>query len=182
MKHEGGVSNHAVVSHEAWLTARTAFLKKEKEFTRQRDELSRLRRELPWERVDKAYMFDAPGGKESLAELFGKRSQLAVYHFMFDPDLGRRLPALLVLGRQLQRHRCAPRAPRRELRRDLARPPRQARGVQEAHGLELRVGVVVRYRLQPRLRRVLHAGSARERPRHLQLQARRRWTCRTARA
>ncbi len=78
--------DHSVVSHDAWLAARVAFLAKEKEFSRLRDELSRQRRQLPWEKVDKAYVFDGPRGKESLAELFGPRSQLAVYHFMFAPD------------------------------------------------------------------------------------------------
>ena len=81
-----GIKNHPVVSHEEWLAARTAFLAKEKEFTRLRDELSRQRRELPWERVDKQYVFDGPGGKETLAELFENRNQLVVYHFMFPPD------------------------------------------------------------------------------------------------
>jgi predicted dithiol-disulfide oxidoreductase (DUF899 family) len=80
------IRDHAVVSHEEWLAARTAFLAREKEFTRERDELSRQRRELPWERVDKVYTFDGPSGKETLAELFGKRSQLIVYHFMFSPE------------------------------------------------------------------------------------------------
>lgn len=79
------IKGHPVVSREQWLGARTAFLAKEKEFTRQRDELNRLRRALPWERVEKAYVFDGPNGKESLADLFADRSQLAVYHFMFDP-------------------------------------------------------------------------------------------------
>jgi predicted dithiol-disulfide oxidoreductase (DUF899 family) len=76
---------HAVVSHEAWIAARKEFLKKEKEFTRQRDELSRLRRELPWERVENRYEFEGPGGKAALADLFGNRSQLIVYHFMLGP-------------------------------------------------------------------------------------------------
>lgn len=80
------VPAHPVVSHEAWLAARTALLAKEKEFTRLREELSRERRELPWERVEKAYVFDAPGGRESLADLFEGRSQLVVYHFMFAPE------------------------------------------------------------------------------------------------
>jgi predicted dithiol-disulfide oxidoreductase (DUF899 family) len=62
-------------------------LAKEKEFTRLRDQLSKERRELPWERVEKNYIFDGPGGKETLAQLFQGRSQLLVYHFMFDPDL-----------------------------------------------------------------------------------------------
>jgi predicted dithiol-disulfide oxidoreductase (DUF899 family) len=60
--------------------------KKEKEFSRLRDELSRQRRELPWEKVEKAYGFDGPKGKETLADLFGGRSQLIVYHFMLGPD------------------------------------------------------------------------------------------------
>jgi predicted dithiol-disulfide oxidoreductase (DUF899 family) len=82
----GGSKDHAVVSHKQWLSARTAFLKKEKEFTRLRDKLSRQRQELPWEKVDKSYLFDGPSGKETLPQLFGKRSQLIVYHFMFDPS------------------------------------------------------------------------------------------------
>ena len=76
---------HEVVSREKWTEARKALLAKEKEFTRQRDELSRRRRELPWVKVEKEYMFEGPQGKETLAELFGGRSQLIVYHFMFGP-------------------------------------------------------------------------------------------------
>src|ERR1700686_1094267 len=73
-----------VVSHKEWLGARTAFLAKEKEFTRLRDELSEQRRGLPWEAVTKTYVFDGPDGKQTLPELFEGRSQLIVYHFMFD--------------------------------------------------------------------------------------------------
>jgi predicted dithiol-disulfide oxidoreductase (DUF899 family) len=79
------VKDHPVVSHAEWLAARTAFLAKEKEFTRLRDELSRHRRELPWEAVDKKYVFDGPNGKQTLAELFDGKNQLLVYHFMFYP-------------------------------------------------------------------------------------------------
>ena len=78
--------DHPVVSHPEWIAARQALLAKEKEFTRLRDELSRLRRALPWERVDKDYVFDGPRGKETLADLFEGRSQLLVYHFMFAPE------------------------------------------------------------------------------------------------
>ncbi len=81
-----GVNDHPVVSHAEWLAARTAFLAREKEFTRLRDELNRQRRQLPWEKVDKQYVFDGPGGKVTLAELFGDKSQLIVYHFMFSPE------------------------------------------------------------------------------------------------
>lgn len=80
------IENHKVVSKDEWLKARVQLLAKEKEFTRLRDQLSQQRRELPWERVDKEYVFDGPKGKESLAQLFEKRSQLIVYHFMFNPS------------------------------------------------------------------------------------------------
>jgi predicted dithiol-disulfide oxidoreductase (DUF899 family) len=75
-----------IASQAEWLAARKELLKKEKEFSKLRDELSRQRREMPWEKLEKAYMFDGPKGKESLADLFGERSQLIVYHFMLGPD------------------------------------------------------------------------------------------------
>jgi len=77
--------DHAVVSRPEWLAARKAHLQKEKEFTHLRDELSRSRRELPWEKVEKEYVFETLQGKKKLAELFGGRSQLFVYHFMLGP-------------------------------------------------------------------------------------------------
>jgi predicted dithiol-disulfide oxidoreductase (DUF899 family) len=79
------VKQAKVVPAAEWLAARRAFLAKEKEFTRLRDELSRQRRELPWERVEKGYAFEGPHGKATLADLFGKRSQLVIYHFMMGP-------------------------------------------------------------------------------------------------
>jgi predicted dithiol-disulfide oxidoreductase (DUF899 family) len=79
------VKSSNVVSHDEWIDARKEFLKKEKEFTYQRDEISRLRRELPWEKVEKNYEFETPGEKISLADLFGGRSQLVIYHFMLGP-------------------------------------------------------------------------------------------------
>jgi predicted dithiol-disulfide oxidoreductase (DUF899 family) len=74
-----------VVSHDEWLAARKEFLNKEKAFTRMRDELSRQRRGLPWENVEKRYEFDSTRGKVTLADLFDGRSQLIVYHFMLAP-------------------------------------------------------------------------------------------------
>jgi predicted dithiol-disulfide oxidoreductase (DUF899 family) len=76
----------SVASHGEWLAARKELLAKEKEFTRARDELTRARQELPWEPVEKEYVFDGPDGEETLAELFDGRSQLLVYHFMFAPE------------------------------------------------------------------------------------------------
>ncbi len=77
--------NRRVVSHQDWLDARKVLLAQEKAFTRERDALSRARRELPWERVESDYAFDGPNGEVSLAELFAGRSQLIVYHFMLGP-------------------------------------------------------------------------------------------------
>ncbi len=79
-------TQHEVVSREEWLKARIAHLKAEKEFTRQREELSRQRRALPWERVEKNYVFEGPRGAETLGDLFGGREQLVVYHFMLGPN------------------------------------------------------------------------------------------------
>ncbi len=80
-----GVKEHKVVSHKDWIAARKQFLAKEKKFSKLRDELNRQRRNLPWEKVEKEYVFDGPGGKETLAELFCGKSQLLIYHFMFGP-------------------------------------------------------------------------------------------------
>jgi predicted dithiol-disulfide oxidoreductase (DUF899 family) len=78
--------NHPTVSREEWTAARKAHLAKEKELTRAYDELSRQLRELPWVKVEKNYVFDGPNGKETLADLFGGRSQLVVNHFMLGPE------------------------------------------------------------------------------------------------
>ena len=80
------LKRHRVVSGKAWIAARKKLLAREKTFTRLRDKLSKVRRELPWEVVAKEYVFEGPGGKETLAGLFDGRSQLVVYHFMFGPD------------------------------------------------------------------------------------------------
>ncbi len=77
--------NPKVVSPAEWLAARKELLAKEKDFTHLRDELSRKRLELPWEKVEKNYVFEGPNGKVSLADLFGNKSQLIVYHFMLGP-------------------------------------------------------------------------------------------------
>jgi predicted dithiol-disulfide oxidoreductase (DUF899 family) len=77
---------HTIVSKPEWIAARKRLLEREKEFTRLRDELSAERRKLPWERVDKRYVFQTAGGDKTLAELFGDKHQLAIYHLMFAPD------------------------------------------------------------------------------------------------
>ena len=82
----GPITDHPVVSHEQWLAKRIELLDREKAFFHARDEIARERRELPWERVDKNYVFDGPNGKETLGDLFEGRRQLIVYHFMFAPE------------------------------------------------------------------------------------------------
>jgi predicted dithiol-disulfide oxidoreductase (DUF899 family) len=91
-------TGHKVVANAEWLEARKAFLAKEKELTRVRDELSRQRRELPWERVDKNYVFDGPNGSETLADLFDGKSQLIIYHFMFGPGWAEGCPSCSLLA------------------------------------------------------------------------------------
>ena len=80
------VEQNPVVSHPEWVEARTSLLVREKQLTRLREELALERRGLPWEAVTKEYAFEGPDGKRTLAEMFEDRSQLIVYHFMFDPD------------------------------------------------------------------------------------------------
>jgi predicted dithiol-disulfide oxidoreductase (DUF899 family) len=74
-----------VVPRDEWLVARKDLLTREKELTRLRDEVSRHRRELPWVKIDKEYVFDGQDGRKTLADLFDGRSQLIVYHFMLGP-------------------------------------------------------------------------------------------------
>jgi len=80
------MTDHQVVTPKEWGEARKHLLAKEKEFTRLRDQLSQTRQDLPWVRVTKQYVFDGPGGKQTLGQLFNGHSQLVVYHFMFAPD------------------------------------------------------------------------------------------------
>jgi predicted dithiol-disulfide oxidoreductase (DUF899 family) len=90
--------DHPIVSRDDWTAARKELLSKEKEFTRERDRLSALRRQLPWVKVDKAYVFDGPAGKETLADLFDGRTQLIVYHFMFGPGWEQGCPSCSLLA------------------------------------------------------------------------------------
>jgi len=77
---------HAVVSSEEWTKKRKELLVKEKEFNKLRDQLSQLRRQLPWEKVEREYVFSGMDGDVTLSQLFAGKSQLIVYHFMFAPD------------------------------------------------------------------------------------------------
>jgi predicted dithiol-disulfide oxidoreductase (DUF899 family) len=82
------MADHRIVSQDEWLTARRDLLAKEKAATRLRDEVNAARLALPWVKVEKPYTFETPEGRRSLADLFGGRSQLVVYHFMLGPGWG----------------------------------------------------------------------------------------------
>ncbi len=79
------MQHNPIVSRDEWLAAHKEFLVKEKHLTRMRERLNAERQALPWVKVDKPYIFDAPGGKQTLADLFGGRSQLVINHFMLGP-------------------------------------------------------------------------------------------------
>ena len=87
------IENRKIVSRDEWLAARKKLLAKEKRLTRERDTLAAERRQLPWVTVEKNYVFDSPGGKKTLADLFDSRSQLIVYHFMFGPEWNEGCPS-----------------------------------------------------------------------------------------
>ena len=158
-----------IVSHAEWIAARTELLNKEKEFTRLRDELSRQRRELPWEKVKKEYVFDGPNGKETLGDLFGGKSQLMIYHFMLGPGWVEGCPSCSFLADHFDG--SVPHLAARDAK--LVVVSTGAAGsdwrVQDAHGLAVQVGIVVRERFQSRLQRIVHEGRDRQRADVLQL-------------
>ena len=80
------MTTHTTASREQWLAARLELLEAEKELTRRSDAVARQRQQLPWVPVEKDYRFETEAGAASLADLFGGRSQLLVYHFMFGPE------------------------------------------------------------------------------------------------
>jgi len=92
------MENHKIVSQEEWIRARRELLAKEKKLTRERDALSEERRNLPWVKIDKEYVFDSPNGKVTLKELFGDKNQLVVYHFMFGPGWEQGCPSCSMIA------------------------------------------------------------------------------------
>src|SRR6202000_838222 len=83
---EDRMTSHQVVSHDEWIKASQRLLAKEKEFTKLREQMAEERRKLPWDQIEKEYVFETPEGKETLADLFQGRGQLIVQHLMFGPD------------------------------------------------------------------------------------------------
>jgi predicted dithiol-disulfide oxidoreductase (DUF899 family) len=92
------VENPRVVSQAEWIAARKELLAKEKTLTRQRDALVEERQRLPWVKVEKDYVFDTGAGKKALPQLFGAKSQLVIYHFMFGPDWEQGCPSCSLLA------------------------------------------------------------------------------------
>jgi predicted dithiol-disulfide oxidoreductase (DUF899 family) len=130
------------VTREEWLTARRAFLEREKAFDRERDALAAARRELPRVKIDERYVLSEPSGERTLLDLFGDQPQLMVYHFMFGP------------GATEGCHGCSYVADNIEggWRHFVARRRPGNRGLQEADGLDDALALVRRKRLQLRLR------------------------------
>jgi predicted dithiol-disulfide oxidoreductase (DUF899 family) len=120
---------HTVVSQDQWLAARKALLAKEKEFTEARDALSTERRDMPWVKVDKPYVFDGPNGRETLADLFGGKSQLIVYHFMLAPGWGEGCKSCSYLADHFRWRDTAPCTTRRHDAGRVARAARRDRGL-----------------------------------------------------
>jgi predicted dithiol-disulfide oxidoreductase (DUF899 family) len=120
---------------------------KEKEIPRLQDELSAGRRELPWVKVEKKYVFDGPDGKMTLGDLFDGRSQLFVYHFMFGPDWEEGCPSCSIVADHFDGRVVASRTTRCKAAGRFTSAPAEDKGISEAHGLALQVGFIVRERL-----------------------------------
>ena len=150
------IENHKIVSESEWIDYRKALLKDEKEFTILRDRLSQQRQDLPWVVINKEYIFEGPDGKQTLSELFAGRSQLVIYHFMFDPGWEAGCPScsfwadnfngiIVHLNQRDVTMIAVSRAPYSKIAR-----------VPETYGLGFQMDVFLQYRFQFRLRCIFH--------------------------
>src|SRR5207244_507833 len=175
------VDNPKIVSREEWLVARKKLLAREKQLTRERDAVAAERRQLPWVKVEKNYVFDSPSGKKTLADLFDGKSQLIVYHLMFGPEwqeacpscsfnMDHTDPALMHLAQRDVSFAAVSRAPISKIEAFKKRMGWKFNWVSSygsdpvelpshAHGMEVQLGLVLRKRLQLRLPRLLQAGA-----------------------
>ena len=154
------MTTHTTASREQWLAARLELLEAEKELTRRSDDVARQRQQLPWVPVEKEYRFETEAGAASLADLFGGRSQLLVYHFMFGPEYTGGCPSCSAIADgfngfavHLEHHDVGLIAVSRA-------PIDRAAGLQATHGLDVSLGLVARQRLQLRLQHLVHRGAA----------------------
>ena len=163
------MTTHEVVSKGEWVEARKRLLAKEKEFTRMREQLSAERRALPWMRIDKDYTFDGPNGRETLAQLFGDRSQLVVYHFMFAPEWEVGCKSCSFWADNFNGITAHLR------QRDVAfaaisrAPLAKLQAFAQRLGWTFQVGILARHRFQLRLRGLVQTRGPGPRRRHLQL-------------
>ena len=142
------MTDHKIGTREEWLAARLELLEEERALTRRSDELARRRRELPWVRVEKEYLFDTDDGPRTLGELFDGRSQLLVYHFMFGPSYEAGCPTCSSMADTIDG--ALPHLNARDVTMmyvSQAAPP-EAAGLQAADGLEHALGLVGGQRLQ----------------------------------
>ena len=146
------MTEHKVGTREECAAARLKLLEAEKAHTRRGDELARMRQELPWVRINKGYTFDTEGGQASLADLFRGRSQLLIYHFMFDPDWDEGCPSCSGLADGFARRTSTSRTTTSPSG-GFPRAAREAAGLPGPDGLELPLGLVGTERFQLRLPR-----------------------------
>ena len=161
--------NHAIVSREEWLDARKALLAKERAMTHELDALRAERRQLPWVRIEKPYVFEGPEGECTLGDLFRGRSQLAIYHFMLTPGSDHVCRGCSFVADHIDAARQHFEHADLSFAGGLARAASADRGGQGPDGLDIPLGLLARQRLQLRFRRVVHARGHRRRPRDLQL-------------
>lgn len=133
----GTVDNPKTVSREEWLVARKKLLTREKQLTRERDAVAAERRQLPWVKVEKNYVFDSPSGKKTLADLFDGKSQLIVYHLMFGPEWKEACPSCSFNMDHNRRSAGASCAARRLFRGSFPSALAQNRSLQEPPGMEV---------------------------------------------
>ena len=148
---------HKVVSQDEWIAARKAHLADEKTFTKARDALSKKRRELPWEKVEKNYVFDTPTASSRWPICSAAKASSSSITSCSVPA-GKPAARAARYRRSFRRRHHPSGAARRHLRRRFARAAAGNREVQKPHGLEVQMGVVVRLRLQPRLSGIGVAG------------------------
>ena len=146
------MTEHRIGTQEEWQAERGALLKEEKELTRRGDELARKRRELPWVPVEKDYRFETEGGTKTLADLFDGRSQLLVYHFMFGPDWDAGCPVCTSITDTLERSGPASESEGHDAAAHVPRAAREAPRLPRPDGMEHRLGLERRQRLQSRHR------------------------------
>ncbi len=145
-----------IVTRDEWIAARKELLVKEKALTRAHDALAAERRQLPMVKVETNYTFDTPAGKRTLAELFDGRSQLMIYHFMMGPDWSEGCASCSFLADGIDGSAIHARSPRRHAHGSVTRAAREHPGVQDAHGLAVSVGLVLRQQFQRRFLRLVH--------------------------